>query len=653
MPKNKYVDLLVKALPSDISFEDIFRLAPEALWENEPEKAASMALAAHPLINWDAYLALYPDVRDANVDACQHFLKNGIYENRKLTSWHPLKEADAGNSPAATVIIANYNNAVYLEHSIESVINQTCQDIEIIIVDDASTDNSADIIKKYAQKDPRIKFIQNKENLGTFMARKTAILAATGKYLLFLDSDDSLKLAACEILIDAISKGHDIVEFAFKFIINSRNVESSTQKLENAFPGVPYKEYGRQELLEEMFEKRNLRWNLCGKIFLREIVAAAMRDLPDGAYTMAEDTLSMLAIARHARNLYKIPDKLYFYNYGGGISASGAVEKDFRKYFNLGGTTRVLGRFAAKYGLEINFEGVNALHCHASIWKWLQIVPDSQLAYYYQLLIEQYGFGAVISTFIKNFNNANLVKLAWKYRLLAADLPKKQKARQVGIYVNGADAANVARALEIAKAFIVNGLMAVLFIEGALPEGVNIDKDINVVNLSKYSDQEADYHIREMERRLRENPVDAMICMRKYDPALLWDIMLLHYCHTPVVLIADNLLSISFGPGARPDAKQIGEAVACCADAVICTTVESALYARIRGINAIYINAIYIDAADTKCQGADINDYMARLAQLPEFIKNFQQAMPWHNYRESDYVNIIKLSSSYALGKTQ
>ncbi|HGS4462854.1 TPA: glycosyltransferase family 2 protein [Vibrio metschnikovii] len=89
-----------------------------------------------------------------------------------------------------SVITPSFNSCDFIGNTIESVINQTLVSWEMIIVDDCSTDNSVSVTKSYIEKDPRIKLIQLKENSGAAVARNTAIEAAQGRYIAFLDSDD-------------------------------------------------------------------------------------------------------------------------------------------------------------------------------------------------------------------------------------------------------------------------------------------------------------------------------------------------------------------------------------------------------------------------------------------------------------------------------
>ena len=89
-----------------------------------------------------------------------------------------------------SIITPSYNSEKYISETIQSVLDQTCQDWEMIIVDDVSTDDSPQIIEQYTQKDSRIKLIRSKQNSGPARARNKAIKEAGGKYIAFLDSDD-------------------------------------------------------------------------------------------------------------------------------------------------------------------------------------------------------------------------------------------------------------------------------------------------------------------------------------------------------------------------------------------------------------------------------------------------------------------------------
>ena len=89
-----------------------------------------------------------------------------------------------------SVITASYNCAKFIEESIKSVLNQTYDNLELIIVDDCSTDNTEEIVNEYIKKDSRIKFYRLNNNSGAAVARNKGLDEATGRFIAFLDSDD-------------------------------------------------------------------------------------------------------------------------------------------------------------------------------------------------------------------------------------------------------------------------------------------------------------------------------------------------------------------------------------------------------------------------------------------------------------------------------
>lgn len=115
------------------------------------------------------------------------------------------KEFTANAVPYISIIIPVYNVEKYLEKCILSVVKQTIQSVEIILVNDGSTDSSSEIIKKYAEKYTNIRIV-NKENGGLSSARNVGLDIATGEYVTFLDSDDYIKADYLETLYAAAKK---------------------------------------------------------------------------------------------------------------------------------------------------------------------------------------------------------------------------------------------------------------------------------------------------------------------------------------------------------------------------------------------------------------------------------------------------------------
>lgn len=146
-----------------------------------------------------------------------------------------------------SVIIPCYNVAEYLPRCIESVITQTLKDIEIICIDDMSTDDTLNILKKYAKKDNRIHIINHKKNLGVAVARNDGMDAANGEYIGFIDPDDYIDTDFYEKLYNKAKKTNADIVKAGVISVNmnnyhiSKNTFNQLYKFTNSFWSAIYK----------------------------------------------------------------------------------------------------------------------------------------------------------------------------------------------------------------------------------------------------------------------------------------------------------------------------------------------------------------------------------------------------------------------------
>ena len=220
------------------------------------------------------------------------------------------------NSVKVSIIIPVYNVEKYISQCLDSAINQSLKDIEIIIVDDCGSDNSMDIAKEYAKNDNRIKIIKNSQNQGPFTSRNNAVLAANGEYLVFLDSDDFLDLRACEIAYNAIKDGggeYDIVKFS-AYIYKNSNATIFHKILENdSFESLEkYSDY----IYSNYKRKGYPRWNIWGCIFKRDIYLKAFEIFGvQYRITMLEDALMSFVLWNLSDKFRHISDILYYYRY--------------------------------------------------------------------------------------------------------------------------------------------------------------------------------------------------------------------------------------------------------------------------------------------------------------------------------------------------
>ena len=220
-----------------------------------------------------------------------------------------------------SVIVPVYNVENYLKESIESVINQTYKSLEIIIVDDGSTDNSGKICDEYVSKDSRIKVV-HQENKGLSGARNTGLEIATGKYIMFLDSDDTFTIDACEKLYNYIEKTN--ADYVIGNYINMD--EDGTIWEKPVFDPNKYVEFklSIEDYTHSFYTMNSGVWNkIFRKSFLDELQVRFVERVP------AEDAIFTTYCFIKSKNVYYIPEIVYNYRLRYSDSISTSCSKDY------------------------------------------------------------------------------------------------------------------------------------------------------------------------------------------------------------------------------------------------------------------------------------------------------------------------------------
>jgi len=211
-----------------------------------------------------------------------------------------------------SIIIPIFNAELYLRECLDSIINQTYKNLEIILVNDDSTDNSEQIILEYLNLDQRIQYFKNNCNKGTFEARRFAIKNATGEYILFIDADDWISLDTCQILEKHMKKDIDIIQYSIVKIKSNPN-ESLYKFLYNF--EINYHSMNNQRVFESFFvEYRWVSWMLCGKCIKTSLIQKAVAHVPEDSYiTWSEDYLIVFICAYFANSYIGCKKVKYYY----------------------------------------------------------------------------------------------------------------------------------------------------------------------------------------------------------------------------------------------------------------------------------------------------------------------------------------------------
>ena len=251
-----------------------------------------------------------------------------------------------------SIIIPIYNTEKYLNRCIETVVNQTYSNLEIILINDGSTDNSKEICEEWCKKDNRIIFI-NKDNTGVSDTRNKGLEIAKGEYISFIDSDDYIELNFYEKLLKCImSEKTDIVMCGYNRIYEN--------KIEKHLYSYPNKLDKYSFLMKPMIIEGFI-WN---KLFKKDIIAN-LRFYSDIA--MTEDKLFLFEYLDKINNISILNEPLYNYNVYNYNSIT--HKKDPKCFINTIKSHHYINKILEKYDIQERYNFQANSVCNYVIYK--------------------------------------------------------------------------------------------------------------------------------------------------------------------------------------------------------------------------------------------------------------------------------------------
>ena len=205
-------------------------------------------------------------------------------------------------NPLISVIVPIYNVEKYLARCVDSIVNQTYKNLEIILVDDGSPDRCPQMCDDYAEKDSRIKVV-HKKNGGLSDARNAGMVVATGEYISFIDSDDYVSDDFFECLLDVMNKENsDIAECSVvKFYEDNRFDEFSDD--------LSVKTYDTQDAMSALIAENQFHQHVWNKLYKTELV----KDIPYAVGKLNEDEFWTYQVFGRANKVSKLNKTMYYY----------------------------------------------------------------------------------------------------------------------------------------------------------------------------------------------------------------------------------------------------------------------------------------------------------------------------------------------------
>lgn len=232
-------------------------------------------------------------------------------------------------NPAISIVVPAYNKEPYIKQCMDSLVNQTLKNIEIIVVDDASTDNTLQILRDYEHKDSRIKIIAKEHNCGRHVARKTGVQSTSGDYVLFVDADDEIELKACEVLYSYVSSHPaDILHFGVSIHPEGKSDEDFAYRYDQMYAQNNGDQTG-DNIIKSTFSSdfpHWTPWNVITALFKGDLVRDAFKKTVSTRLSKAEDAYEYFSIVAFAQTLKDLTAfRALKYHIGRGISGRSKI----------------------------------------------------------------------------------------------------------------------------------------------------------------------------------------------------------------------------------------------------------------------------------------------------------------------------------------
>ena len=259
-----------------------------------------------------------------NINLYINYINNCTHLNRFNNESFIRKEY-----PFLSICISTYNSEKYIEKAVLSIINQSFQDFEIIIVNDYSIDHTSEKLIKLQKQDKRIKIKNHSENLGIYHSRAEGVLNSKSKYILFLDADDMIfNPFLFEKLYESyLNYNLDIIEYTVFYQMEEENkIYSPKESEQNHYHNYSNKIIYQPELSNIIYFKPNSKEystvicrTIWSKIYKKNVILNAIKYIGNFYYNndniiIAEDTLLNIAIFNFAKNYTNLNIPGYLYN---------------------------------------------------------------------------------------------------------------------------------------------------------------------------------------------------------------------------------------------------------------------------------------------------------------------------------------------------
>lgn len=482
-----------------------------------------------------------------------------VQDNRSLSDIKVIEEKhlikEENYMVKVSIVIPIHNGEQHLRLCIESVIGQTLKEIEIICVDDGSTDMTLAMLRYYQNIDPRVNIIHRDAPEGTMVARKLGTMEAHGEYIMYLDADDYLELGACELLYQKIDREKvDILQFNTNVINYGNLPEQEIRGIESMLTP-RYARINGSNILESMVIQKEFFPTMWNKIYRTEICQKACAELPNRFQVMAEDICSVFFIAYYAKS-YLGWNSPALYNYFIGRGITGNSQVSFEKFRNICGQHNVvedLTQFCEKHGIikkyRSSLTALSNQFLYNCINDWLNRLPGEYGIQGMQILIDHWGVEDILSVLYSHYGNQR-TRIASKFSGLPRLSLAEKKVKTVAFFYHTLGIGGLERVIATLAPMLDQMGYRVLMIIESEPTKFDYPLPDSITRVSIQSWQcasEKDFRKRlaDWKRLVETYEIDVVLHNAWVCPMLLWDMLYLRTLNVPVIVHCHSVFSFS------------------------------------------------------------------------------------------------------------
>lgn len=476
-----------------------------------------------------------------------------------------------------SIIIPAYNASEFIGRSMGSALSQTHGNIQVVVVDDGSSDNTVELVEQAAENDGRILLVRHELNKGRLEARRTGISRAEGDFALFLDADDELMPNAAEKLLalqvgdksknagenkDASKnanedEGFDIVQCDFD--IRYLNYASTSERRFNRnFNRPPATVAYDEEITHLVFRERRTTWSLCGKLMRTELLKEAIAHIAPGSLTQAEDACLFFILSCLAHSYKGAPSLTgYVYHIDAGGSDARWKSMDLSQF-----------QYSCRYVESMNFirdflENTGRLEQFGTDYRTVRYEHVRAVADKLAHMVNRDAKPAAFDQFVKHWDVAEAIaalsEVCWDEQAdcvegIAGASSLRCSPRQVKtvaayhyhMHIGGAERV----AATLANIWHERGYRVVFFADEPRELcAYDLPEDVIWITLPETEDVERGDYLKRaqiIEQAVRDYQIDAFVSHQWWNKLLAWDFLLLKTLDVPVCVFCHSIFEILF-----------------------------------------------------------------------------------------------------------